>query len=121
MEKQDVPKKRNPFILSILLFSTIWKICLLLTIVYCLITCIALAYTNGFVVWSIWGYNLGKFFIMIWVMFAFIILLKILYDFLIKQKEKQIKTFEIRRNILKEEIKKELKKKMNNGRNTKRR
>ena len=58
---------------------------------------------------------------MIWSMLILTILLKISYDFFIKQKERQTNNFNIRRNIFKKEIKEELKKEMKNGRNTKRR
>ena len=117
MEKQDVPKKRNPFILSCNVVTYIWTTFLLLVILFSLITSIALAYTNGFFVWSVIGYYLMKMFMGVWIILVFLIIGRILFDINKKEKkkkaEKQIK--------LREELKLEILKELKNGRTTSKR
>jgi len=116
MEKQDIPKKRNPFILSCNIVTYIWTTLFFLVILFSLITSIALAYTNGFFVWSVYGYYLMKMFICIWAILILIIAGRFIYDINQKKKEEFIK----RRIKIKEELKLEILKEMKNGRTRKR-
>jgi len=117
MEKQDVPKKRNPFILSCNIVTYIWTTLFFLVILFSLITSIALAYTNGFFVWSVIGYYLMKMFIGIWIILIFLVIGKLLFDINKKKKKEKIEK-EIR---IREELKLEILKELKNGRTTKKR